>query len=151
MPEMHLQNFEKLQSRKKRRKFFPGSRVFASGEDSRTLRLASQLADLRAVNADLHLAPARDRFEEWLPLPRKKDTRRCPYVAGVAGFGPTSEGVKVPCLTAWLYPCILICRSYFNTILEGCQYQGANCLRFICFFIYKMTLAESKNIAHSDG
>ena len=25
-------------------------------------------------------------------------------LAGVAGFGPTSEGVKVPCLTAWLYP-----------------------------------------------
>ena len=25
-------------------------------------------------------------------------------LAGVAGFGPTNEGVKVPCLTAWLYP-----------------------------------------------
>ena len=23
---------------------------------------------------------------------------------GVAGFEPTREGVKVPCLTAWLYP-----------------------------------------------
>ena len=23
---------------------------------------------------------------------------------GVAGFEPTHEGVKVPCLTAWLYP-----------------------------------------------
>ena len=25
-------------------------------------------------------------------------------MAGVAGFGPTRAGVKVPCLTAWLYP-----------------------------------------------
>ncbi len=25
-------------------------------------------------------------------------------MAGVAGFEPTSAGVKVPCLTAWLYP-----------------------------------------------
>ena len=25
-------------------------------------------------------------------------------MAGVVGFEPTSEGVKVPCLTAWLHP-----------------------------------------------
>ena len=25
-------------------------------------------------------------------------------MAGVAGFEPTSDGVKVRCLTAWLYP-----------------------------------------------
>ena len=25
-------------------------------------------------------------------------------VAGVAGFEPADEGVKVPCLTTWLYP-----------------------------------------------
>ncbi len=25
-------------------------------------------------------------------------------ITGVAGFEPTHEGVKVPCLTAWLYP-----------------------------------------------
>ena len=25
-------------------------------------------------------------------------------ITGVAGFEPTREGVKVPCLTAWLYP-----------------------------------------------
>ena len=25
-------------------------------------------------------------------------------MAGLAGFEPTHEGVKVPCLTAWLYP-----------------------------------------------
>ena len=26
------------------------------------------------------------------------------WTTGVAGFEPTHEGVKVPCLTAWLYP-----------------------------------------------
>ena len=33
-------------------------------------------------------------FITYLILPR----------TGVAGFEPTHEGVKVPCLTAWLYP-----------------------------------------------
>ena len=31
--------------------------MFARGEDSRALRLASELADLRAANADLHSVP----------------------------------------------------------------------------------------------
>ena len=26
------------------------------------------------------------------------------HLAGVAGIEPTNEGVKVPCLTAWLHP-----------------------------------------------
>ena len=38
------------------------------------------------------LSPAR------LPIPPRR------LVTGVAGFEPTHEGVKVPCLTAWLYP-----------------------------------------------
>ena len=25
-------------------------------------------------------------------------------MAGMAGFGPTNDGVKVRCLTAWLHP-----------------------------------------------
>ena len=83
----------------------PGSRVFASGEDSRTLRLASQLADLRAVNADLRLATARDRFGEWLPLPRKKDTRRCPYVAIY------SQGIRLGRRFTHPPPCKPACRS----------------------------------------
>ena len=28
-------------------------------------------------------------------------------LVGIVGFEPTNEGVKVPCLTAWLYPKIL--------------------------------------------
>ena len=36
---------------------------------------------------------------------RKDD---CPYIglAGMAGFEPTDEGVKVPCLAAWRHPCV---------------------------------------------
>lgn len=26
------------------------------------------------------------------------------YLVGIAGFEPTNDGVKVRCLTAWLYP-----------------------------------------------
>ena len=40
------------------------------------------------------LSPAR------LPIP----PRRLKFLTGVAGFEPTHEGVKVPCLTAWRYP-----------------------------------------------
>ena len=39
------------------------------------------------------LSPAR------LPIPPRRQS-----ITGVAGFEPTHEGVKVPCLTAWLYP-----------------------------------------------
>ena len=81
-PEIHLQNFEKLQSRKiasrcldilRREKFLAGSRVFAFGEDSRALRLVSKLPDLRAANADLHSAPqAQNRANPVLPQPQQK-------------------------------------------------------------------------------
>ena len=27
-------------------------------------------------------------------------------MAGMAGLEPASEGVKVPCLTTWLHPCV---------------------------------------------
>ena len=30
----------------------------------------------------------------------------CDDVAGMAGLEPADEGVKVPCLTTWLHPCI---------------------------------------------
>ena len=35
-------------------------------------------------------------------------------MAGVAGFGPTNAGVKVPCLTAWLHPNIFIARTVYH-------------------------------------
>ena len=27
-------------------------------------------------------------------------------MAGMAGLEPANEGVKVPCLTTWLHPCV---------------------------------------------
>ena len=38
-------------------------------------------------------------------------------LTGVAGFEPTHEGVKVPCLTAWLYP---------NNRMEGEGFEPPN-------------------------
>ena len=35
-------------------------------------------------------------------------------MAGIAGFEPTSDGVKVRCLTAWLYPSINECRRHYK-------------------------------------
>ena len=32
-------------------------------------------------------------------------------MAGVAGIEPTHQGVKVPCLTAWLHPNMTACRT----------------------------------------
>ncbi len=41
-------------------------------------------------------------------------------MAGMAGFGPTDAGVKVPCLTAWLHPMVRCCFAYkskFNAVI----------------------------------
>ena len=52
----------------------------------------------------------------------------CFFVAGVAGFGPTNEGVKVPCLTAWLYPYIKFYVSFRIPLpkVAGYCYAGFN-------------------------
>ena len=34
------------------------------------------------------------------------DTKSATTMAGMAGLEPASEGVKVPCLTTWLHPCM---------------------------------------------
>ena len=36
----------------------------------------------------------------------KKDGAIRKGVAGMAGLEPADEGVKVPCLTTWLHPCV---------------------------------------------
>ena len=41
------------------------------------------------------------------------NAKRIKSLAGVAGFEPTNDGVKVRCLTAWLYP-ISNKESFFN-------------------------------------
>ena len=82
-----------------------GSWVFAFGEYTRPLRLTSKLVDLRGAYADQHACYASICSEGATPV----KTQRTPcgvlcVLAGVAGFGPTNAGVKVLCLTAWLYP-----------------------------------------------
>ena len=44
------------------------------------------------------------RRSENLDLGNKKGTEIGACRTGVAGFEPTNDGVKVRCLTAWLYP-----------------------------------------------
>ncbi len=85
-------------------------RIFACGEDSHALRLASELADLRAVNANRRICGRRKCPAKPCHPSQNKGIRRMPLVlAGVAGFGPTSARVKVWCLTAWLHPNLWIC------------------------------------------
>ena len=46
---------------------------------------------------------------KWMSFARKgeaNDTKSATTVAGMAGLEPASAGVKVPCLTTWLHPCI---------------------------------------------
>ena len=38
-------------------------------------------------------------------------------MAGVAGFEPTHDGVKVRCLTAWLYPIVLYSDHGFHDLI----------------------------------
>ena len=54
-------------------------------------------------------------------------------MAGVAGFGPTNAGVKVPCLTAWLHPNNFIIIASFPTVCQVfCAKKLRKCSR-ICF------------------
>ena len=42
----------------------------------------------------------------WPPGQSRRYAARTDEVAGMAGLEPASEGVKVPCLTTWLHPCV---------------------------------------------
>ena len=48
--------------------------------------------------------PRLERGTPWLKVRCSADWANGPYMAGVAGFEPTNDGVKVRCLTAWLHP-----------------------------------------------
>ena len=39
-------------------------------------------------------------------------------MAGMAGFGPTNAGVKVPCLTAWRHPINLLIISHIRAVCQ---------------------------------
>ena len=43
----------------------------------------------------------------------------------MAGFEPASEGVKVPCLTAWLHPCVTVPRRNWRP-RERLQYKATS-------------------------
>ena len=59
---------------------------------------------LTANGSHSGLSPVRVR-PCWANKKRVNDKRYSfVKITGVAGFEPTREGVKVPCLTAWLYP-----------------------------------------------
>ncbi len=54
-------------------------------------------------------------------------------MAGMAGFGPTNAGVKVPCLTAWRHPIALF------IISQKIPYVNI----FILFWIIKIIFNKS--------
>ena len=55
--------------------------------------------------------------------PTQKPRFRVAFVlAGMAGFGPTNAGVKVPCLTAWRHPIAVPKRFALREIIDyKCQ------------------------------
>ena len=42
----------------------------------------------------------------WMGPAAGYPAKRLNDVAGMAGLEPADEGVKVPCLTTWLHPCV---------------------------------------------
>ena len=111
-------------------------RVFACGEDSHALRLASKLADLWAANANLLPRNARDREKPHHPSQIRgvAHTGYPSYLAGMAGFEPTNTRVKVWCLTAWRHPNIL------NTpyiIAFTARAVNSKLTDFGCFFCFR--------------
>ena len=82
------------------------------------LRLRRSGAHLGAKSRrDAAVAPRNARLRAGVPTERlgqlcdEKDFPAGPGaepagVAGMAGLEPASEGVKVPCLTTWLHPCV---------------------------------------------
>ena len=72
-----------------------GRGVFTSGEDTHTLRLKSELFDLRVgyANPILRLRESQRGVREPLTVAKNKDTRKgCPY------FLAQEEGFEPPCL-----------------------------------------------------
>ena len=58
------------------------------------------------------------RFASSPPQPTEKPPARVAFLlAGMAGFGPTNAGVKVPCLTAWRHPIAVPKRKALREII----------------------------------
>ena len=77
-------------------------------------------------------------------------------MAGVAGFGPTHAGVKVPCLTAWLHPIthMLIVSQKYRFV----KTRGTICSEGVCVagysslqFTYPPPCAPFSALQRGDG
>ena len=75
-----------------------GSRPTETNEKPHRMASALDFPTLRVGNS----AGPNYTFSIKNTVPRAR--RGTVFLAGVAGFGPASAGVKVLCLTAWLYP-----------------------------------------------
>ena len=101
MPEMHLQNFEKLQSRKKKVQRLMG-RIYEPLLVPKLIRIlrstCTSLSDARGASERFKSVGEAQPTEKGMPS-------AYPFLlAGMAGFEPTSARVKVWCLTAWRHP-----------------------------------------------
>ena len=77
------------------------------------------------------------RFVHRPIKPTQKAPLRVPFVlAGVAGFGPTNARVKVWCLTAWLYPILLLVLRTFQ--LYHIIYHLSSLFFTPCSFIFSL-------------
>ncbi len=86
------------------------------------------------ANASVCIAPNIQRTN------KKAERHKChsAFLAGVAGFGPTNARVKVWCLTAWLYPNIIIIsfqRSNYTISFTICQVFSLPVFIFYSFFL----------------
>ena len=64
-------------------------------------------------------------------------------VAGVAGFEPTNDGVRVRCLTAWRHPNMKLALEYFQRIFIlplSCKFIK----RFSAFLTKKFLFGQKK-------
>ena len=57
-------------------------------------------------------------------------SRKRVFLAGVAGFEPTSDGVKVRCLTAWLHPYL-----YHNILPISCVFVNTKMFYFLKSYV----------------
>ena len=74
-------NLPVFQSQSRNKLWKEHLRIFAFGEDSHALRLASELADLRAANANRRICYRRKcPAERWTPQPTEKPPRRVAFL-----------------------------------------------------------------------
>ena len=127
--EMHLQNFEKLQSRKLLVKYSACAECeiihFVNCEISPFGRCEMKFARIRVSE---YFTFAEQIFHsEAISLARRANFvekssffRTSYFLAGMARFELTNAGVKVPCLTAWRHPNV-IHKQYCTTKPFVCQ------------------------------